>query len=165
MKINAPTARKGHASRLAFSLIELCVAMSIILVTFVTIFGSMALGLFITQASRENLRSTQIMIDKMEGVRLYSWLQLTNSTYLIPSFTNWFFETNQIGLSTANGTGVQYTGVVAVADAGALIPTSYRSSMRKVTVIVNWSSGGINHQRSMSTLVSEMGMQNYIYNN
>src|SRR5438270_649132 len=116
MKINRSTQPKARTARLAFSLIELCVAMSIILVTFVTIFASLTMGLSITQTSRENLRATQIMLDKMEGVRLYSWAQVTNSTFLVAPFTNWFFETNNIGLSVAAGNGVQYTGLVTVRD-------------------------------------------------
>src|SRR4051812_33207014 len=116
MKTKRSTHLKARGLRQAgFRLIELCVAMSIILVTFLTIFASLTMGLSITQISRENLRATQIMLDKMEGVRLYNWDQLTNSTYLISSFTNSFFETNRIGMSTAQGSGVQYVGAVSVA--------------------------------------------------
>jgi uncharacterized protein (TIGR02598 family) len=145
-----------------FSLIEVVVAMAVILVAFVTIFTGMSIGLSSMQASRENLRATQIMLDKMEGVRLYSWAQLTNSTFLVPSFTNWFYETNNIGLSTATGSGDMYTGAVAVA--AFPFTASYGGTMRSVTVNVGWVSGSITHSRSMSTFVSENGMQNYIYN-
>src|SRR5258708_35373346 len=132
--------RKG---RLAFSLIELVIGMAIILVVFITIYGSMTMGLSITQISRENLRATQIMLDKMEGGRLYRWDQLTNSTVLVPSFTNWFIETNNIGQSLAAGNGAQYTGIVQVA-AVPMTP-SYKDNMRMVTVMVGWTSGGIDH--------------------
>lgn len=152
-------ARKG---RMAFSLIELMVGMAIILVVFLTIYGSMTMGLSITQLSRENMRATQIMLDKMEGVRLYRWDQVTNSSFLVANFTNWFFETNNIGMAIATGNGAQYTGTVAVTTVP--ISSSYKDSMRMVTVYVGWTSGNINHTRSMSTYVSQMGLQNYIYN-
>jgi uncharacterized protein (TIGR02598 family) len=165
MKLLGHLNRKQRRVQSAFSLIELVVAISIILVTFLTIFGGMTMGLTITQQSRENLRATQIMLDKMEGVRLYRWDQLTNSAVLISSFTNWFFETNGIGLSEATGSGVQYTGVVSVADAA--LGTSYSGAMRKVTVAVGWTSGSsvINHSRTMATYVSQQGLQSYIYGN
>src|SRR5882757_449500 len=98
MKIKATNQEAAAARRqrgtAAFTLIEVVVAVSVILITFVTIFSIMTMGLSITQLSREDLRATQIMLDKMEGVRLYNWDQLTNSSILQPSFSNWFFETN-----------------------------------------------------------------------
>src|SRR5579872_7207454 len=115
MIINRSRRCGARGFKLAFSLIEVAVATAVVLVSFAGIFGVMTMGLSISQASRENLRATQIMLDKMEGVRLYSWSQLTNSSFLIPAFTNWFYETNNVGLSTATGYGIKYTGTVAVA--------------------------------------------------
>jgi Tfp pilus assembly protein PilV len=169
MKINSIQAQSHPGQRRrgtqAFSLIECVVAVSVILIGFVTIFGSMTMGFSITQLSRENLRATQIMLDKMEGVRLYSWTQITNSSYLIPAFTNWFFETNNIGASTATGNGVLYTGLVSVGSVP--FSTTYSTNMVKVTVSVGWTSvqGNLHHTRSVSTLVGSMGLQTYIYNN
>ena len=159
--------RRG--SQLGFSLIEVAVATAVVLVSFGSIFGVMALGLSISEASRENLRATQIMMDKMEGVRLYNWSQLTNSSFLVPAFTNWFYETNNVGLSTASGYGIMYTGLVSVASMP--FSNSYSSSMTQVTVTVGWTSAGcgwepasLAHSRTMTTYVSEQGMQNYIFN-
>lgn len=128
------TRSRACGSRLAFSLIEVAVATAVILVSFAGIFGVTTMGLSISQASRENLRATQIMLDKMEGVRLYSWSQLTNSSFLVPAFTNWFYETNNVGLSTATGYGTVYTGLVSVASVP--FSNSYSSSMVQVTVTV-----------------------------
>ena len=161
MKTSTTKRAASGRSAPAFSLIEVVVAMAVILVAFVTIFTGLSTGLSSMQSSRENLRATQIMLDKMEGVRLYSWTQLTNSTFLVPSFTNWFYETNNIGLSTASGSGDMYTGAVVVA--AFPFTASYGGTMRSVTVNVGWTSGSISHSRSMSTFVSENGLQNYIY--
>lgn len=143
-------------------MIELLVSVSIVLTVFLTIFGCMTMGLTLTQFSRENLRSTQIMLDKMEGVRLYKWDDLINPSFLQSGFTNWFFETNNIGFANASGIGVQYMGVVSV-DPCPLTNTTYRASMRQVTVTVNWTSRNIQHSNSMITYVSQMGEQNYVY--
>src|ERR1700756_2476054 len=112
MKMKVRTTKPNRKQ--AFTLIELCVAMAIILVTYMTVFGCMTMGLSMTQTTRENLRATQIMLDKMEGVRLYNWDQLNNTNYLTSSFTSWFYETNNVGLSTATGTGIQYNGQITV---------------------------------------------------
>src|SRR5579871_991813 len=168
MKISPVTGKKPHLLRhagvRAFSLIEAVVAVSIVMISFVTIFGCITFGFTVTQLSRENLRATQIMIDKMEGVRLYSWTQVTNSSFLVPAFTNWFYETNNIGQVTAAGNGAMYTGLVSVATAP--FTNSYSSNMVQVTVTVGWTSAGKNltHTRSMKTLVGMSGLQNYIYN-
>lgn len=153
----------------AFTLIEVAVAIAVIMISFGAVYGMLTMGLSISESSRENLRATQIMLDKMEGVRLYNWTQVNDPTVLISGFTNYFFETNNVGLSTATGYGIQYTGMVTVA--AVPFTTTYSSSMRQVTVTVNWNSSGcgwnsgkLAHTRTMATYVAQQGMQNYIYN-
>jgi Tfp pilus assembly protein PilV len=165
MKLKATNQEAARRRTAAFTLIEVVVAVSVIMITFVAIFSTMTMGLSITQLSREDLRATQIMLDKMEGVRLYSWDQLTNSAFLQPQFTNWFFETNNIGQVSAQGNGVSYTGVVAVVSVP--FTNSYSPAMRQVTVTVGWTSAfrSLSRTRTMSTMVSQQGMQNYIFNN
>jgi Tfp pilus assembly protein PilV len=163
MKTTRHTQSQVRRSQLAFTMIELLVSVCIVLTIFVTIFGCMTMGFTITQMSRENLRATQIMLDKMEGVRLYKWDDLNNPAFLQSGFSNWFFETNNIGFANASGNGVQYTGQVLVATTP--LTTSYSNTIRQVTVTVNWNSRNIDHRRSMTTYVSQMGQQNYIYGN
>jgi Tfp pilus assembly protein PilV len=157
-------------SRAAFSLVEVMVAVLLISTVFIAIFSSMTMALTVTQLSRENLRATQIMLDKMEGVRLYSWTQLNDTNFLQSSFTNWFYDTNNVGLVSAQGNGVKYTGTVNVT--AWPYATGYATNMRQVMVTVGWASqangsgiGSLTHSRSMSTFVSQTGMQNYVYNN
>jgi len=40
---------------------------------------------------------------------------------------------------------------------------SYAADHKLVTVSLNWPSGGIQHQRQMTTLVSRYGLHNYYY--
>ncbi len=136
------------------------------MVVFVTIFGVMTVCLFISGTSRENLRATQIMLDKMEGIRLYSPSQLTNTGFLLQSFTNWASETNNIGLPNVQGYRVMYTGTISIAPVN--FATSYTSNMHQVTVNIGWVSGGagdIAHTRSMSTFYANQGLYNYVWTN
>jgi hypothetical protein len=161
MKIDLSKRPGAGRRQKAFTFVELLVGSSMIIMLYVTVFAVMTLGMSITQLSRENLRATEIMLDKMEGVRLYNWVQVNDSTFLQSSFTNWFFETNNMGTAAASGNGVQYIGTVAVGSAP--FTNSYSTNVRQVTVTVNWTSGTIARTRSMNTLVSLMGMQNYVY--
>jgi len=135
-------------------------------VVFVSIFSIMTVGLFVSGSSRENLRATQIMLDKMEGIRLYSPAQLTNASFLLQTFTNWFCETNNIGLPNVQGYGVMYTGSITIAPVN--FAASYSSNMHQVTVNVGWTSGGqgnMAHTRSMSTFYANQGLYNYVWTN
>ena len=169
MKIYCANGSNKQRSLLAFTLLEVMVSVVVIIVTMVTVFATMGMSFSMTEASRENLRATQIMLDKMEGLRLYSWTQLTNSTFLKPAFTNWFYETNNIGEFNAGGNGVAYTGLVAVVSVP--FTNAYSSVMVEVDVTVGWTSSGAgwsyannNHIRKMNTFVTQAGMQNYIFN-
>jgi len=145
----------------AFTFPEVLISTGITLVVFGRIFGSMFTGLAITQVTRENLRATQIMVDKLEGVRLYNWTQINDTNFLQGSFTNSFFETNNVGSSTATGTGTMYTGIVSVASVP--FSNSYSTNLRQITVTLGWVSGSLSHSRRMQTYVGQAGMQNYVY--
>jgi type II secretory pathway pseudopilin PulG len=134
----------------AFTLIEVLMGAAVMSVVFVSIFGVLTMGLFVSGTSRENLRATQIMLDKMEGLRLYSPTQLTNTMFLLQSFTNWFSETNNIAIAPVS------------------FAASYSSNMQQVTVNIGWVSGGqgnIAHTRSMSTFYANQGLYNYVWTN
>jgi hypothetical protein len=150
----------------AFTLLEVAAGTAVMAIVFVTIFSVMQMGLFMTTTSRENVRGTQIMLDKMEGIRLYSPTQLTNSGFLATAFTNWFCETNNIGLANVQGYGVMYTGAITIAP--VIFATTYSSNMEQITVNVGWVSGGVGnmaHTRSMSTFYGIKGLYNYVWTN
>ena len=138
------------------SLIEALVAMGVFGTTFVSLYAGISMGFAIIGNARENLRATQIMVEKMETTRLYSWDQINTTGFIPTSFTEKYYPQG-----VTNKTGVVYNGGVAVA-AG---PTglAYSSDMRRVNITLNWTSGGRTHNRSMSTYVTRNGLQNYIY--
>jgi type II secretory pathway pseudopilin PulG len=166
MKAALPIHKTPSSCQSAFTLVEVMMGTAVMVVVFVTIFGVMTEGLFVTQTSRENLRATQIMVDKMEGIRLFSPTQLTNNAFLLQSFTNWFCETNNIGMPNVQGYGVMYTGTIAISN--VLFSTSYTSNMQQVTINISWVStgqGNIAHSRSMSTFYANQGLYNYVWTN
>src|SRR5258708_2683836 len=112
MKLYKTSHGKSRNPRSAFTFVEVLVSAAIMLTLFTSLFAGLTMGLSVTQLTRENLRATQIMLDKLEGVRLYRWDQLTNPAVLKGSFVNYFFETNHYETVAAQGNGTMYTGVV-----------------------------------------------------
>lgn len=101
----------------AFSIIEALVASCVVGVLFVSLYGGITAGFGALGSARENLRATQVLIDKMETLRLYSWTQIStfgSSTSYIPStFTESFYPTgtnySDSTVSTgATGSGFRY---------------------------------------------------------
>ena len=148
----------------AYTIAEVVVAVLLLGIMVVSLFAGFSSGFAIVQLARENLRATQIMVQKMEAVRLYNWAEITNSSYLKPSFTDWY---NPSGTNT-HSEGAHYQGVVSLA-APAGIPSAYQNAMRGVTVTLYWTNyphgetDKIVRTRQMETYVAHYGMQNYIY--
>lgn len=156
--ISGPT--PWRLKQAGFTFAEVLVAVGVVAVTFVTLYLGITFGFAVTQTERENLRATQIMVERMEGIRLFSWDQLIDTSKNPRSFTNYFYPP---GLAS-EGQGITYFGSVSViTDPAMSPPATYSTNMRKITVQVKWTTGSLQHTRSMSTYASRNGMQNYIY--
>lgn len=141
----------------AFTLVDAIFAMAVAGVMFTALYAGLAFGFRVIKMARENTRATQIMLEKMETVRLYKWEQITNigfvptNTFLVPYYS--------IG---GTNTSLMYTGQVTIQPSG--LAWSYANDMRKITIRLDWASmGGTNRTRSMMTYVSRRGMQSYVY--
>ncbi|MHB8523006.1 MAG: type IV pilus modification PilV family protein [Limisphaerales bacterium] len=145
----------GRPARAAFSLIEVLVGLGLVAILFVSMYVGFTSGFGVVQLSRENQRATQILLEKMETLRLYSWDQITTSGFIPSTFTAPFYATNNTGI------GMTYTGLVTIASAP--MTESYSNDIRLITVQVGWISGTASRTRTMNTFVSRYGLQNYIY--
>ena len=131
--------------------------MAILGVSVVALLSGVSSGLLTMQMARENVRATQIMVEKTETLRLYSWDQITTTNFMQTSFTERYdpIATNN------NAAGTTYTGTVTIASVA--MTTAYSDEMKQVTVSLNWTTGRINRNRSFTTFVARNGLQNYIY--
>lgn len=150
---------KCRGGKRAFSLVEVVVALLVVTILFIALFTGLSQGFALSAAATETLRANQIVLERIEGIRLVKWSDLNNTSLVPTNFTAAYYPLANGGQSQ----GVTYTGSVVIADAG--LGTSYNGSMRKLTVTVRWVSGNVNRTESMSTFVSRMGLQNYVYNN
>jgi prepilin-type N-terminal cleavage/methylation domain-containing protein len=139
-----------------FTLTEVLVAVFSIAIVFVTLYLSITQSFAIIQVARENLRATQIIEEKMETIRLYTWEQINTSGFVPSTFTTPFYS---VGTNTS---GLTYTGTLTI-GAADLSGVTYNDDLRLVTVQLSWNSGGINRNRAASTLVTRYGLQQYIY--
>src|SRR5437763_12227526 len=116
----------------AFTIIEAVVATAIVGVVFVSLYAGMASGFGLVRTSRESLNAAQILEEKFETIRLYTWDQIN---------ANGFFPTKfMIPLPTGPTDGsVNYTGTVTVGSASLTEP--YNNDLRLVTVQLTWMSG------------------------
>lgn len=162
--------RQRYGCLAAFTLIDVLMAVGITAIMFTGIFGAISSGNVIIQSTRENLRATQIIESRMEGLRLIAWGSSTNQLFdtncVTPKFTEAFYPLGVAGAGSSQG--VIYYGSMDVQKSPTLTPTSsYNTQMCLVTVTINWTNQhyGIynSHTRKMSTFVAQYGLQNYIY--
>ena len=144
-----------HTEAEAFSLAEVLVALAVGSILFVSLYSGLSTGFAVVQLARENLRATQILQEKMETIRLYTWDQVATAGFIPTNFVEVFYSATQY-----TG-GLTYTGSVTIA--AAPVSESYSNDLKLVTVLVTWESANVIRRREMSTLISRYGLQNYIY--
>jgi hypothetical protein len=161
MKLRQSIDRKPRVTQLAYTLMEVVMAVALLAIMMISLYGGITSGFAVVQLARENLRSTQIMLERMEGIRLYRWDQLVYSNMIPTSFTAYYYPLAASGESK----GIAYNGTMVITNANLSPAATYSANMRLITVTLTWNSGNVRRTRSMSTYVSKNGVQNYVYYN
>ncbi len=143
-----------------FTLVESLIGIFILAIGMSALYTGLAFGFKCVGLAREERRATQILLETTETLRLYTWDQLHDPSFLPSRFTRQYdpLYTNEV-----NGTpGVIYTGQIAIASS----PTTnenYSPFLNQVTVTLDWQSMGLTRHREITTLVTSNGLQNYVY--
>jgi prepilin-type N-terminal cleavage/methylation domain-containing protein len=165
--------RRMGARVQAFTLLEVLMAAAIGAVIFAALYAGISNCFSLLTTSRANLRATQIMVSRLEALRLCSWgngdnqaSQLFNTNVVPATFTEYFYPRGLEG--NTNNLGTIYSGTMTITTNIPLNPpASYSPNMALVTVTVTWADGFAgrtnSHTRSMSTYVAQYGVQNYVY--
>ena len=159
----SPTRANGatsgrRTSALGFTLVETVVATFATAIMLLALYACFAGGYTMIKMSREDLRATQIMLERMEAIRLSPYTDLAKYP---ASVTEYYYENGKSG-----GTGgVPYTVTFKAEAAPTSLPPSYRNNMMAVTVGVTWTNGNIPRSRSMQTYVARSGIQGYVADN
>jgi type II secretory pathway pseudopilin PulG len=149
--------------RMAFTLVEVLIGAAIMALMLLALFGGISYGFSETQLARENLRATQIMLEKMEGIRLYSYDQILYSNLFSTTFTNQYYPL----VTTNQSPGPTYYGQILFSNAN--LGTAYSSNMLTVTVSVTWTNSygaiSVPRTRQMQSMIGRWGIQNYSFYN
>jgi Tfp pilus assembly protein PilV len=145
------------ASEAGFTIAEILVACVILAVMVVSLYGGISFGFSNITLARQHLRATQIALEKMEITRMYSWEQVNSNGFVPTNFTAPYYPTAG---SDTNG-GLTYQGTTIISPVNR--HPSYSNDMRQVTVSLSWTNRSTVQTLQMSTLISQYGMQRYIY--
>jgi Tfp pilus assembly protein PilV len=160
MKITLRTGERVLGNAMGFTLAEIMVAVGILATMVVTVFAGITLGWSVIHTSRDDLRATQILTQKLESIRLLNWSQLTMAP---TNFTDSYNPNNTAG----SGSGTVYNGTISIGTPTNFTGLSYQDQVKMVTVTVTWKSyfgpQSVTHSRSMQSLSAMNGMQNYIW--
>ena len=139
---------KIKLNRSGFTLIEVMFSMAIIGFCTLAVLSAISFGTFQIRMSTDNLKCSQILLEKTETIRLTSWDQLLTVGF-IPS--NW----------SVTNDNVIFSGTTVISPYPYV--TAYSANMRMVTFNVNWNTGVISRNRNMVTYVALNGLQSYFF--
>ena len=168
MKVHPDNLRMTRKrTRAGFTLLEVIIALFVMAIIYAGMFCGVSSTFRLLQTVREDVRATQIMVSRIERLRLCTWSndQLFNTTIVPTNFTDYFYP---LGINGTTNSGTKYVGTLTIAQSPTLSPSaSYYTNMALVTVTVTWTNGPggsqTGHTRTMNTFVSKFGMQNYVY--
>jgi type II secretory pathway pseudopilin PulG len=156
--------RVDRRRRGGFSLLETCVGMAVVGVTFSALYSGMTFGIGNVQRARETLRATQVMAEKLDTIRLYTYDKIATPGYVPGTFTAPFAPVVS-GLSAlgVTNTGFTYHGTVTIDTNLSGVSGTYKKDLLQVTVDLAWTNQGAPRAASMSTFVARNGLQTYVY--
>lgn len=155
MKLREIIGSQKQRALSAFSMVEATIGLAILATVGGALMTGITNGYFTMQMTRENLRATQIILEKVETLRLCSWDQITGG--FISNNVADYYDPN----TTTNNRGISYSVTTVITN----VPFSagYGTNMRQVSFTVNWKTGQMPRSRTYTTFVARDGLQNYIY--
>src|SRR5438445_13608369 len=78
--------RRNEKSRGGFTLMEAVIGMGVVGILITALYSALATGFRTEQLDREDIRATQLLIEKMDQLRVISWEQLTDPTITPATF-------------------------------------------------------------------------------
>jgi type II secretory pathway pseudopilin PulG len=139
------------------TLVEVIMATAILVIMLAGLLNSFGYGFFVAQLVRENQRATQIILEKVEIIRLYRWEQVNTPGFIPTTFADVYDP------QSPDAPGITYQGTLEITPyPGAGV--SYAPNIRQLVVTLTWNTGGkIAHTRTLATLIAKDGEQNYVY--
>ena len=160
MRVRTKTERGCRQRRSGFTLAEILVAIGVIGFAFATLYLTISQSFATWQRSRERMRGNQILLEKLDVIRVYNWTQINTPGFVPSTFTE-YYKPPASGGANGVGAGTVYQGTMKVTTAN--VSPSYSNTMRRVVATLTWQRGGITNNLQMETFVSRYGIQNFVY--
>src|SRR6266481_3011123 len=151
--------RVNWNSSSGFTFVETMVAMLTGAVMLAALYSSFAFGYGSVKLAREDLRATQILLQRMETLRLTSFSAIQNGT-----MTEYFDPNGATNGSSGAVYSIRITTNAPTATDMPVQPVYYMKKMLKVTATATWTNGNQLRTRSLQTYASQGGIQSYVYN-
>ena len=149
--------RRANRSVAGFTIAEVLFAVVIVAIGTAGLMACFAYGFNVIHQVQENQRATQIMMEKAETLRLYSWDQVNTSGFIPRNF----IATYDGDQAATNYAGSIYYGTVSIGDFP--YSASYASKMKKLDLTLRWTNKNISRTRTLTTYIAQDGIQNYVY--
>ena len=150
----------SNRGKKGFSLVEATIGLGTMSTVILALYSAIISAFGGIQFARENLRASQILVEKMDAIRLLSWDQINTPGFVPAKFSIPF---DPAGVTNGPGGGFNYTGTVTFENGPTDV--TYGSDLKYVTVKLIWNSHnhGMSREREFKTLVTRNGLQSYIY--
>jgi len=155
MRIKLASTSRLSRKLAGFSMIEASVGMAVIGIVVGAMMSGITTGTVIMRMARENLRATQILLEKVETIRLYSWDQINTPNFIPATFSETYDP------AATNNQGLVYSGTMQIVPSP--INSSYSNDLKMVKVHLSWQTGTIQRDREFTSYISRNGLQDYIY--
>ena len=156
--MQSPARRSGGRSEAAFTLVECIVGLLIAAVVLTALYSSFIFAYGAVKLDREDLRATQILLQRMETLRLTSFSAIQGGT-----LTEYYDPNGQTNSTCGAAYTVTVTTNTPTATDMPVQPVYYMNKMLKVTATATWTNANRLCTRSLQTYASQAGIQNYIY--
>jgi hypothetical protein len=149
---------------MAFFLLEATIGMVLLGLIFMAMYTGLVTTTFSVQLSRENLRATQIMAEKLDTIRLYGYKKFVvdDPFYIQRGVVDAPLYVDDPTKAGNDATTARLYDIEVLIE-NAPFTEPYAVDMRMVTVKLTWLTGKMKRTRSMSTLVSKYGLYKYVY--
>jgi type II secretory pathway pseudopilin PulG len=153
-----PTQPRARRSEAAFTLVEAVVALLVAAVMFTALYSGFIFAYAAVKLDREDLRATQILLQRMETLRLTSFAAIQDGT-----LTEYYDPNGQTNSSYGAVYKITITTNAPTAADMPVQPVYYMGRMRKVTATATWTNAHVVRTRSLQTYASQAGIQSYVY--
>src|SRR5262245_35401581 len=133
-----------------FTMVEVVASIAILGIAIAALLAGLTWNVSTIKFARETVRATQIMEDKLDTIRLYSWDQITTPGFITNKFYASFCPSNALFPSES---GIIYTGRITIATSP--LSESYKTNMLRITIDLDWPSSPEVRHAQMNTFVSK----------